>query len=83
MFDALATYYFVYSLQIFAIAFFTTFTRYITVGEGVSNLVIYRYAPNTDKVGTKLFRPVVLLKALNAICKAISLLIPGSSITII
>ena len=64
-------------------AFFTTFIRYITMGEGVSNLVIYRHVPNTNKIGTKLFRLAVLLKALNTIYKAISLLILGSSTTII
>ena len=64
-------------------AFFTTFVRYITVGKGISSLAIYRYAPNTNKVNTKLFRLAVLLKVLNAIYKAASLLILGSSITII
>ena len=64
-------------------AFFTTFVRYITVGKGISSLAIYRYASNTNKVNTKLFRLAVLLKVLNAIYKAASLLILGSSITII
>ena len=64
-------------------AFFTVFARYITVGEGVSSSAIYGYAPNTNKIGTRLFRPAVLLKALNTICRAISLLILGSLITII
>ena len=77
------TYYSVYSLQIFTIAFFTIFTRYITIGEGISSLVIYRYTPNTNKVGIRLFRLAVLLKALNTIYRAISLLILGSLMTII
>ena len=64
-------------------AFFTTFTRCITVGEGVSSLAIYRYAPNTSKVNTRLFGLAVLLKALNVIYKAISLLILSSLTTII
>ena len=64
-------------------AFFTTFTRCVTVGEGISNLVIYRYTPNTNKVGTRPFRLVVLLKALNAIYRAIFLSILGSLTTII
>ena len=64
-------------------AFFTIFARYITVGEGVSSLAIYRYTPNTNKVDTRLSRLVVLLKALNTIYRAISLLILGSSTTII
>ena len=64
-------------------AFFTIFVRYITVGEGISSLAIYRYTPNTNKVGTKLSKPAVLLKALNTIYRAASLLIPSSLITII
>ena len=64
-------------------AFFTAFARYITVGEGVSSSAIRRYVPNTNKIGTRPFRLAVLLKALNTIYKAISLSIPGSSITII
>ena len=83
IFNILATYYSIYSLQISTIAFFTAFTHYITVGKGIYSLAIYRYAPNTNKVNIKLFRPVVLLKALNAIYRTISLLIPSSLITII
>ena len=64
-------------------AFFTIFTRYMTVGKGVSSLAIHRYAPNTNKVGTKLSGPAVSLKALNAIYRAISLSIPGSLTAII
>ena len=64
-------------------AFFTAFARCVTVGKGISSSAIYRYAPNTNKVGTRPFKLAVLLKALNAICRAISLSIPGSSITII
>ena len=64
-------------------AFFTIFVRYITVGEGISSLAIYRYTPNTNKVGTRPFRLVVLLKTLNTICKAIFLLILDSLMTII
>ena len=57
--------------------------RDITIGEGVSSLVIYRYTPNTNKIGTKLSRLAVLLRTLNTIYKTASLLIPGSLITII
>ena len=64
-------------------AFFTAFARYITVGKGISSLAIYRYAPNTNKVNIKLFRPAVLLKALNTIYRVISLLILSSLMTII
>ena len=64
-------------------AFFTAFTRYITVGKGISSLVIYRYILNTSKVNIRPFRLAVLLKALNTICRVTSLLILGSLITII
>ena len=63
--------------------FFTAFTHYITVGEGAFSLAIYGYILNINKVGIRLFRLVVLLKALNAIYKVISLLILGSSTVII
>ena len=64
-------------------AFFTTFARYITIGEGISSSAIRGYTLNTSKVGTRLSRPAVLLKALNTIYRATSLSIPGSSTTII
>ena len=64
-------------------AFFTVFICCITVGKGISSLAIYRYAPNTNKVGTRPSRLAVLLRALNAIYRAISLLILGSLMTII
>ena len=64
-------------------AFFTAFTRYITVGEGAFSLAICKYTPNTSKVDTRLSRLAVLLRALNIIYRAISLLILGSSINII
>ena len=64
-------------------AFFTVFVRCVTVGEGVFSLAIYGYAPNTNKVGTRLFGLAVLLRALNTIYRAVSLLIPGSLTTII
>ena len=79
----LVTCHSIYSLQISTIAFFTAFTRYMTVGEGISNLAIYRYAPNTNKIDTRPFRPAVSLKALNTIYRAISLSILSSSTTII
>ena len=64
-------------------AFFTAFVRYITVGKGISSLAIYGYTPNTSKVSTRLSRPAVLLRALNAIYRATFLLILGSLTTII
>ena len=53
------------------------------MGEGVFSLAIYGYVLNTNKVGIRLFRLAVSLKALNAIYKAVSLLILGSLTTII
>ena len=64
-------------------AFFTAFICCITVGEGISSSVICGYILNINKVGTRPFRLAVLLKALNTIYKAASLLILGSLITII
>ena len=64
-------------------AFFTAFVRCVIVGKGVSNLAICGYAPNTNKIGTRPSGLVVLLKALNTICRATSLLILGSLTTII
>ena len=83
IFNILATYYSAYSLQISIIAFFTAFIRCVTVDKSASSLAIYRYVPNTSKVGTRLSRPAVLLKALNTIYRATSLLILGSLTTII
>ena len=67
MLNALATCCSTYSLWIFTMAFFTTFAHCITIGEGASSLVIHRYVLNTSKVGTRLSRLVVSLRALNAI----------------
>ena len=64
-------------------AFFTAFTRCVTVGKGISNSAIHGYVLNTSKVGTRLFGLVILLKVLNAIYRATSLSISGSLITII
>ena len=55
----------------------------MTIGKSAFNSVIYGYTLNISKIGIKPFRLVVLLKALNAIYKATSLLILGSSTTII
>jgi hypothetical protein len=55
----------------------------MTISKGISSSVIRRYTPNTSKVGTRLSRLVVLLRALNTIYKTIFLSIPGSSTTMI
>jgi hypothetical protein len=64
-------------------AFLIIAARYVTIGEGVLNSTICGYTPNTRSVGTRPSRPAVLLIALNAIYRAMSLLILGSSIAII
>jgi hypothetical protein len=53
------------------------------VGEGASSSVIRRYAPNISKIGIRLSRLVVSLRALNTIYRAIFLSIPGNSTIII
>jgi hypothetical protein len=53
------------------------------ISEGASSSVIRGYTPNTSRVSTRLSRLVVLLRALNVICRIISLLIPGSSTVMI
>jgi hypothetical protein len=83
IFNILATYCFAYSLRIFAIVFFIIFVRYMTIGKGTSSSVIRGYAPNTNKIGTRLSGLIVLLRALNIICRVIFLLIPGNSTIII
>jgi hypothetical protein len=55
----------------------------MTVDKNTSSLAIYGYALNTSKVDTRLSRPVVSLKALNAIYRTTSLSIPGNLITMI
>jgi hypothetical protein len=53
------------------------------ISEGISSSVIRRYTPNTSKMGTRLSRLVVSLRALNTIYRIISLSIPDNSTTII
>jgi predicted cation transporter len=79
----LVIYCFVYSLWISIIVFFTIFAYYIIIGEGISSSVIRRYTPNINKINTRLSRLIVLLKALNTICRTISLSILGNLIIII
>ena len=64
-------------------AFFTIFAHCVTVGKGISSLAIYRYALNTNKVGTRPSGLAILLKALNTIYRATSLLILGSLMAMI
>ena len=58
-------------------AFLNAITRYVTVGEGVLDSVIWGYALNTNSVGIRPFSLVKLLIALKAICNTISLSIPS------
>jgi hypothetical protein len=83
MFNVSATCRSVHSLQISAIAFFTVFIHCMTVDKGVSSSVICGYTLNTNKVDTRPSGPAVSLRALNAIYRAVSLLILGSSTTMI
>jgi hypothetical protein len=83
MFNTSATCCSAYSLRISTMAFFTIFARYMTISEGASSSVIRRYTPNTNKMGTRPSRLVVSLRALNTICRVVSLSIPGSSTTMI
>jgi hypothetical protein len=53
------------------------------ISKSTSSSVIRRYTPNTSKIGTRPSGLVVLLRALNTICRAIFLSIPGNSITMI
>jgi hypothetical protein len=53
------------------------------ISEGASSSVIRRYTPNTSKISIRLSGLVVSLRALNIICRTISLSIPGSSTIII
>ena len=58
-------------------AFLNTIARYITVGKGTSDFVIWGYALNINSVGIRPSSSTELLIALKAIYSAISLLIPG------
>ena len=80
---ALAIYRLARSFYISTIAFLIAAARYITKGDGASDLTIRGQAPKTRSVGTRPPRPAVLLIALKAIYRAISLLILGISVVII
>ena len=58
-------------------AFLNIITRYVTVGKGALDFIIWGYALNTNSVGIRLSSPAELLITLKAICRAVSLLIPG------
>jgi len=58
-------------------AFLNAIARYITIGEGASDSIIWGYAPNTNSVGIRPSSPAESLIALKAICSAISLSIPS------
>ena len=60
-----------------SIAFLNAIARYITVGKGASDSIIWGYALNTNSVGIRLSGPAESLIALKAIYSAISLLIPS------
>jgi hypothetical protein len=83
IFNASATYCFIYNLRISVIVFFIIFARCIIIGKGASSSVIRGYTPNTSKIDIGLSRLTVLLRALNTICRTISLLILGNLMTMI
>ena len=60
-----------------SIAFLNVIIRYITIGKGTSDSIIWGYALNTNSVGIRLSSPAESLIALKAIYSAISILIPG------
>jgi len=58
-------------------AFLNAIARYITIGKGALDSVIWGYTLNTNSVGIRPSGPTELLIALKAIYSAISLSIPG------
>ena len=80
---ALAICYLAYSFYISTITFLIAAARYITEGDGMSNLTIQGQALKTKSIGTRPPRPAISLIALKAIYRAISLLISGILVIII
>ena len=80
---ALVIYYSACGFYISIIAFLMAVAHYITEGDGVSNLTIQGQALKTKSIKTRPSRPAMLLIALKAIYRAISLLISGISVIII
>ena len=80
---ALAICHLACSFWISIIAFLMAAARYITKGNGASDLTIQGQALKTRSVGTRPSGPAMLLMALKAIYRAISLLISGISVIII
>jgi len=60
-----------------SMAFLNAIARYVTIGKGASESIIWGYALNTNSVGIRLSGPIELLIALKAIYSAMSLLIPS------
>ena len=56
-------------------AFLNAIARYITIGEGTLESIIWGYALNTNSIGIRLSGSAELLITLKAIYSAISLLI--------
>ena len=72
-----------YNFYISTIAFLIAAARYITKGDGASDLTIQGQAPKTKSIETRPPKLAMLLIALKAIYRAISLLISGISVIII
>ena len=83
MLSASATWRSAYIFFTSSIAFLNAIARYITIGKGTSDSIIWGYTPNTNSVGIRPSGPTELLIALKAIYSAISLLIPSISEVII
>jgi hypothetical protein len=60
-----------------SIAFLNAIARYITIGKGTSDSIIWGYALNTNSIGIRPLGPTELLITLKVIYSTISLLIPG------
>ena len=80
---ALATCLLALNFLISSIAFLSTVVRSVTVVLGALDSVIREYALKTSRVGIRPLGPAESLIALKAICRAISLVISGSSTEII
>ena len=61
----------------FFMAFLNAITRYITIGKGALDFVIWGYTPKTNSIGIRLFSLIELLITLKAICSTIFLSIPS------
>ena len=83
IFKASATCLSAYNLQTSVIAFLIAFAYYIIISIRGSKSAICRYALKTNNIRIRLSKLKKLFIALNVICKAASLLVLNSLVTII